>query len=266
MRRVAINLPTGVRSALRLTLAGLALAAAGACAHGDPRDLEAAWGDAMKAKDLTAIGQLLEAGADPAWTATGGRTALMFAAEGGDLGLVEQLLEAGASVEAMNQYRGNALMFAAKGGDVPVTRRLIAAGADVNHVADLGWTALLVAAAKGNADVSLALIEAGANPNAQDKNGWTPLMHAVSGRHLATAAALLEVPAVDPDLREENGSTALHIAALGGNEPMVRLLVDHGADVAAKTAMGFTPAEVADAARHPALAAWLESAAASRTP
>jgi ankyrin repeat protein len=258
--------PTRIVSALRLIFAGLTLVAAGACAHADPRDLEKAWGDALRTKDLTAIGHLLEAGADPGWTATGGRTALMFAAEGGDLGLVDQLLDAGASVEAMNQYRGNALLFAAKGGDVAVTRRLIAAGADVNHVADLGWTALLVAAAKGNADVCLVLVEAGANPNAQDKNGWTPLMHAVSGRHLATATALLEVPAVDPDLREENGSTALHMAALGGNEAMVRLLVDHGADLTAETAMGFTPAEVADAARHPALAAWLESAAASRTP
>lgn len=227
-------------------------------------EVEQDWQQALKTKDLPALERLLAEGADPAWTAEGGRTALMFAAEGGDLGLVDKLLAAGAPVDAANRYHGNALMFAAKGGDVPVTRRLIAAGADVNHVADLGWTALLVAAAKGNADVALVLIEQGADANARDKNGWTPLMHAVSGRHLRAVAALLDVPAVKPDLREESGSTALHIAALGGNAEAVRLLVEHGADVGARTAEGYTPAEVAAAAHHPALADWLEQAAARR--
>ncbi len=235
-----------------------------ACAHSGGGNLETAWTEALSAKDLPALGRLLEAGADPAWTVNEGRTALMYAAEGGDLDLVNSLLEAGADVEALNRYHGSALMFAAKGGDVPVTRRLIEAGADVNRVADLGWTALLVAAAKGNGDVALTLIEAGADPNPRDKNGWTPLMHAVSGRHLAAAAALLGVPAVDPNLAEENGSTALHIAALAGDEAMVRLLVDHGADLSVRTAGGYTAAQVADAAHHAELASWMESAATGR--
>lgn len=253
--------PAAPRRRLAPFLLAVVAALAG-CAQTDGRDLQAAWTEALKAQDLPELQRLLAAGADPAWATDSGRTALMYAAQGGDLALVDGLLDAGAPVEALNRYHGNALMFAAKGGDVAVTRRLVAAGADVNHVADLGWTALLVAAAKGNADVSLALIEAGADPNARDKNGWTPLMHAVSGRHQATAEALLGVPTVDPNLPEENGSTALHIAALGGDEAMVRLLVARGADPAARTAGGYTAAEVADAARHPDVAAWLATAAA----
>jgi ankyrin repeat protein len=89
-------------------------------------------------------------------------------------------------------------------------------------------------------------------------------MHAVSGRHLAAAEALLRVPAVDPNLAEENGSTALHIAALAGDDAMVRLLVDRGADLSVRTAGGYTAAQVADAAHHAELASWLESAATGR--
>jgi ankyrin repeat protein len=108
------------------------------------------------------------------------------------------------------------------------------------------------------------LIDRGADANARDKNGWTPLMHAVSGRHADTVAALLKRPEVDPEAREENGSTALHIAALNGDETITRLLIEHGADLEIRTSRGYTAAEVASAARHPEVARLLRTVAKPR--
>ena len=223
--------------------------------------VETRWDQALRAKDMAAIDHLLDEGADPNRTAAGQRTALMFASEHGDLALVGKLIDAGASVTARNQYNGNALMFAAKGGSEAVARRLIDEGADVNTVADLGWTALLVASAKGNVEISLFLISRGADVNAQDKNGWTPLMHAVTDRHPEMVHALLEIESVDPNLREESGSTALPMAAMTGDIDVTRGLIARGADPLARTSRGYTPVQVALEAKHTELAHLLEASA-----
>jgi len=226
--------------------------------------VETRWDQALRAKDMAAIDRLLDEGADPARTAAGQRTALMFASEHGDPAIVDKLLAAGANVNARNQYNGTALMFAAKGGSVAVAGRLIDEGADVNAVADLGWTALLVSSAKGNVELSLLLINRGADVNARDKNGWTPLMHAVADRHPETVNALLGIDSVDPNLREESGSTALHMAAMTGDVDVARALIARGADASARTSRGYSPAQVAREAKHAELAHLLEAAAPGR--
>ena len=60
----------------------------------------------------------------------------------------------------------------------------------------------------------------------------------------------LERPEVDPTLSEENGSTALHIAALNGDETITQMLIARGVDLEARTARGYTAAEVASEAHH----------------
>jgi ankyrin repeat protein len=149
-------------------------------------------------------------------------------------------------------------MFAALSGDPLVTSLLVRAGADTDKKAKLGWTALALAAVKGYADVAEVLLDAGATPAVRDAYGWTPLMRAVDRRRADVVRLLLDTPGIDLDLRQEDGATALHIAAAAGNLEIVRLLVANGANPAATNRNGDTPARVATAAGRAEIAKYLE--------
>lgn len=76
-------------------------------------------------------------------------------------------------------------------------------------------------------------------------DGWTPLHLAAYFGHAGTAAMLLERGA-DPAARSRNAleNTPLHAAAAGGRMEVVRLLVERGADVNADAA-GVAPLDIA---------------------
>jgi ankyrin repeat protein len=74
-------------------------------------------------------------------------------------------------------------------------------------------------------------------------DGWTPLHLAAAFANSETVSILLaaEAPA-DSVSRNPQQNQPLHAAlALGKNEPVIRLLLDHGAPVNAIQAGGFTP-------------------------
>jgi hypothetical protein len=104
-----------------------------------------------------------------------------------------------------------------------------------------GWrseTPLVDAARNGDVAVLAALLDGGADPDERSGiNGWTVLMHAVATRQHATARALLDAGA-DPDLAGGE-RTALLLAAEQGDDEMVGLLLDAGADAQYQTADGF---------------------------
>jgi ankyrin repeat protein len=104
-----------------------------------------------------------------------------------------------------------------------------------------GWrseTPLVDAARNGDVAMLASLLDRGGDPNERAGiNGWTVLMHAVATRQHATARALLDAGA-DPDLAGGE-RTALLLAAGLGDEEMVGLLLDAGADAQYQTADGF---------------------------
>jgi hypothetical protein len=106
-------------------------------------------------------------------------------------------------------------------------------GADPNAI-DSGHgyeqTALHAAACEGNEKITRLLLEAGANPNARDKEGATPLHIAVQhGNAIEVAIALIEKGA-DVNAQESNGQTPLHRAANYGHKDACRILVERGAN------------------------------------
>ena len=84
-------------------------------------------------------------------------------------------------------------------------------------------------------------------------------MRAVDRRRIDFVRLLLGRPGADPGLRQEDGATALHIAAASGDLDIVRLLVAHGADLSAGDRNGDTPAMIARSAGHPEVSDYLEA-------
>src|SRR3984957_10493437 len=191
-----------------------------------------------------------------------GTTALHWAARRDDLAAADALIKAGADVNAQNRYGVTPINLAATNGSAAMIRKLLDAGVDANSANPGGETALMTAARTGKVDAVTLLLDRGAAVNAKDSvHGQTALMWAVLENHADTVQLLLTrgadinahtnvtltkgeyVPA-RPAAASGNGiirqralptlnggMTPLLFAIRDGNVPMMRLLLDRGADV-----------------------------------
>ena len=96
----------------------------------------------------------------------------------------------------------------------------------------------------GREELFRLLLAAGADPNVKEENGFTALMQAINTEASDIAKALLEMK-VDINAKRTDGWTALHFAASRGSKEIVELLLARGADVNLVTADGQTPLRVA---------------------
>lgn len=213
---------------------------------------------ALERGDLDGAARLAAAGVDVDARRSDGKTLLILAAKERDVILVRRLIAAGANVNATTNNGGTALMFAAIRGDIETQSALIAAGANVNAIGGFDWTALMVASVKGHVLAARQLLASGADPNLRDVYGWTPLMRAVYEERTEVVQALMEQSDVDLDARNEQGATALHLAAVKGNESLARALLLAGASPVIQDRRGRTPAVTALAAGHEGVAELLE--------
>lgn len=102
-----------------------------------------------------------------------------------------------------------------------------------------GATPLMAAALYGNAALVKTVLDAGANANTANDAGVTPLMWAVSD--LEKVRVLVDAGA-DVRARSVDGRTAILAAAsIRGNRDVVALLLDRGANAAAVGANNITP-------------------------
>jgi len=240
--------------------AARALAKAGAEVNAtDPDGTTALILAIMNAHYDTAIA-ILEAGADPNITDKAGMAALYAAVDMSSLGevygmpprkvndtlkptdVMSRLIAKGAIVDALlksptlqrNHTPGEGqlgagttpLMRAARNGDFAAMQILLAAGADPTLKQPRGTTALMMASGLGR----------GLGVFAKDYGTEADLRQAVE---------LLVERNVDVNASTDDGITAIHLAAQGGLDSIVRVLAKAGARLDVKDKRGRTPVDMA---------------------
>jgi ankyrin repeat protein len=225
------------------------------------------------------------------------RTALWVAASMGDVEEAMQLLADGAGVDEKGALlKCTPLMIATKRGheetvllllehgadasvidfqhctplhDTPneaIALLLLQHGADVSATDGSGLTPLHKAALEGHAEVAKVLLEHGADVSARRGSGAMPLQDAIDCKNEAVVEVLLEHGADvnGTDTSAEDGWTMLHLAAFKGLAEVVKLLLQHGANILAVNNARQTARFVAAFQSHHEVVAILQEATVTR--
>ena len=164
-----------------------------------------------------------------------GETPLISAITTGDEELVQLMLQRGASVEARCTDQITPLMHAVNRGCLSILELLLKKGAQIDSTT-AGWTALHRAADMMNVTMVKLLLAKGADIEARSPEDFSPKQHPLA-RLGSDFDDYDEVDASDAD----EGWTALLRAATKGQEAMVRLLAEKGADIEARSPTNGTP-------------------------
>ncbi len=161
----------------------------------------------------------------------------------GNREMVRVLLDWGADVNACTSSGATALLMASHSGYCDVVRLLLERGAEVNSVDIQGFTPLMAASMQGNNEVVELLLQNGAKVNMAVSQGdhSTALTFASQMGYISTAKLLLQANIdvatflhtniADVNLPGPGGGPPLLLASQNGNPDLVRLLVEHGAEV-----------------------------------
>ncbi|VDN19898.1 unnamed protein product [Cylicostephanus goldi] len=217
---------------------------------------------------LPVVDVLLALGADEAHKDNDGAVALHYAVAHGDV-ILCRALATSVTVHAADRSGNHPLINACQGESEEVVRELLSLGAPVEQLSINGQSALRVAALSGNAKIvrvcaindmcgARMLRRLAASFEAVDSGGRTPLLTTVWNGHLEMAAYLLETVGVNPNSVDEQGASALSVAAQQGNREMVVLLLRMGAEPSLKDLDGRTALDVATMYGHETIRAVLQ--------
>jgi uncharacterized protein len=204
-----------------------------------------------------------------------GQTALMWAAGENNAAAVKLLVEAGADLQ--ERSRGGSftpLLFAVRAGHIDASRALLDLGAKIEDALPDGTSALVLATINAHYELAGFLLDRGANPNAEAQ-GWTAL-HQIAWSRRHNAGFNLPGPVATGDLdslelvrklvklganvnarqtkepkdgnrNQQNriGATPFLLAAKSVDVPLLRVLLECGADPSIKTNNNTTPLMVA---------------------
>jgi uncharacterized protein len=204
--------------------------------------------DAVKRRDKQAVQSLLKKKADVNAPLSDGATALHWAAYLNDADTSALLIRAGANVNARNNYGVTPLALAAKQGNAAIIEQLMKGGADPNdpiNFVNAAETPLMQSARAGSVDAVNLFIRAGAKVNARETwNGQSALMWAAAEAHAPVVKALIEGGA-DIHARSNANTSPLLFAVRKGDIPSVNAILAAGASVNEKRTDSATPLLVA---------------------
>ena len=169
---------------------------------------------AARLGNLPAVNLLVAAGADPNVRPYRGNSPLLVAAFRGHTAVVVALLKRGADADARNDDREGLVLTEA-----------LAVEAAQDPAIPLPVLRLWVVRCRSVQELN-RLLDVGRGPREK-----SPLLVEAARANRLDAAALLLSAGADPDAADERGNRALHVSCYRGHVDMVRLLLQHGADL-----------------------------------
>ncbi|NOZ53068.1 MAG: ankyrin repeat domain-containing protein [Gammaproteobacteria bacterium] len=210
--------------------------------------------NAARNGDNDAVGRMLDLGTEINQQTSKGKTALMLAASEGHTDTVKLLINRGADITAKDKYHTSALIVAATGGHTDTAKLLLDYGADpfmkdssggsalsnatffgrtetvsiiLENIKQLpkqhGEELLLLAAGLGHIDIAKSLLAKGTSVNATGIKQRSALMAAAAFNKIKMVKLLLQHHA-DIHAKDSNGTTALQVAIKKGNNEITTLL------------------------------------------
>jgi len=219
---------------------------------------------------LEIVNALLSAGADAnAKEQKRGQTALMWAVAEGHTDVARTLIDHGASIRERSNAGFTPILFASLNGKLDVAELLVSMDANINDISNDRSSPLLIAAAGGHDKLTQYLVENGADPSDTDYRGFTALHYAAMNRNMLGSVRSLLANGANPDAKIvkhdathellpipdlpflqsptrivqvdtkggtfPTGATPLYLAAQQRNAAAMRLLIESGADLEART-------------------------------
>ncbi|XP_044251362.1 ankyrin-3 isoform X2 [Drosophila takahashii] len=160
-------------------------------------------------------------------------TALHVAAHCGHVKVAKLLLDYDANPNARALNGFTPLHIACKKNRIKIVELLIKHGANIGATTESGLTPLHVASFMGCMNIVIYLLQHEACPDIPTIRGETPLHLAARANQTDIIRILLRSAKVDAIARE--GQTPLHVASRLGNINIIMLILQHGADINAKT-------------------------------
>jgi ankyrin repeat protein len=216
----------------------------------------------MSVADIDKVRLLLARGANVKAASKQGRTALFVAAMGDSSSeVVDLLITKGADVRTKDVFGNSLLVAATAGNDLVTIRRMLDAGLDVNSADLVGSTPILASVYHGNLEAVKLLLAKGASakpvalmPGLFDgghpKSGplalaSVALLHPAATSGSADMVRTLVEAGADVNARDGRSMTPLMLAVARADQDaaVIRLLLDHGADVSLVSAAGENAAD-----------------------
>lgn len=147
----------------------------------------------------------------------------------------------------------------ARDGLLDEVQKLLTNGSDPNSQDGRGWCPLMWATAEGHQEIVELLLDHGADPNVINFLGRSAIMYASNYGFYEIAKVLLEKGATPNPSREFTNHPPLSAAADKGHLEVVKLLVDHGANVSHKGQDNKTALDISMEAGHGDIAKYLRN-------